>query len=77
MVTLNCGDKKCLSFKNLRAATIETTYRQKDVAIGSELRGEKRVDPKPLLVVPAIMCLCEVIAQGHIQEGANGGGASA
>lgn len=47
------------------------------MAIGSKLRGEKRVEPKPLLVAPAIMCLCEVIAQGHIQEAANGGGASA
>jgi hypothetical protein len=47
------------------------------VAIGSELRGEKRVDPKPLLVMPTIMCLCEDIARGHIQERANGRGASA
>jgi hypothetical protein len=38
--------------------------------------GRKEVDPKPLLVILAIMCLHEVIAQVHIQEGANGKRAS-
>jgi hypothetical protein len=47
------------------------------VAIGSELRGEKWIDPKPLFPVPTIMCLREVIAQGHMLEGASGKGANA
>jgi hypothetical protein len=47
------------------------------VAIGSELLGEKWVDPKPLLAVPAIKCLHQDIAQGHMLEGVNGKGASA
>jgi len=44
------------------------------VAFGSELRGEKWIDPKPLLTTPAIVCGYNRI---HMREGANGGGASA
>jgi hypothetical protein len=42
------------------------------MAIGSELRGEKRVDPNPVLTMPA----CVDIARGHIQERDNGRGSS-
>jgi hypothetical protein len=37
--------------------------------VRGELRAEKKFDPKPLLVVPAIMWSREVIAQGHIKRG--------
>jgi hypothetical protein len=46
------------------------------VAIGSELQGEKWVDPKPLLAAPTIMGLCEDIVQSHIWERDNERGAS-
>jgi hypothetical protein len=42
MVTLNCGDRKCSDFKNLRADTIVTMVFPKGyMVIGGELRGEK------------------------------------
>jgi hypothetical protein len=47
------------------------------MAVGGELRGEKQVGLKPLLVVPAITYLREAIAQGHMEKGANEKGASA
>jgi hypothetical protein len=47
------------------------------VAIGSELREEKQVDPKPLSIAPKIMCLHEKIARYHIREGAKERGACA
>jgi hypothetical protein len=47
------------------------------MATGSELRREKWVDAKPLLVVPTIRCLHEDIARGHMLEGDNRKGASA
>jgi hypothetical protein len=47
------------------------------VAYGGGLRGKKWVGLKPLFPMPAIAYLCNVIAQGHMEEGANGKRASA
>jgi hypothetical protein len=47
------------------------------VAAGGELQGEKWVGLKPLFPTPAITVFHEVIAQGHMKEGANEKGASA
>jgi hypothetical protein len=41
------------------------------VATGGGLRGEKQVDPKPLLDVPAIIHLRKDVARGHMRQGAN------
>jgi hypothetical protein len=50
--------------------------RRGQVVAHGELRGKKKFISKPLLVAPAITCLCEFIALGHIYEGAKGKGST-
>jgi hypothetical protein len=49
-------------------------FRRGQVVARGELQGKKKFVSKPLLVVPAITCLCDIIAPGHIYERAKGKG---
>jgi hypothetical protein len=49
--------KSAWNLKTSERATIETVVLQIGrVTFGSELRGEKWIDPKPLFTTPAIVC---------------------
>jgi hypothetical protein len=50
--------------------------RRGQVVAHGKLWGQNKFVSKPLLVMPTSTCLCEVIAQVHIYEGAKGKGSS-